>query len=197
MTLSRWIRDYIFTPLTFASRGSRWLPHVWLIVAMAACGLWHGAAWTFVLWGIWHGVLLVIQQVVPVRLPREKALGWGGRLVNLGASMLTLAGIVFGWLLFRARTLHQVADMILAVASLRGGVKASILRENGLLVIAAIWVGLLAWQALSTQGRPGQVTRGDGWKSAIAALRGSGYALMVALVITFDTEATTFVYFQF
>ncbi len=64
MTLSSWIRDYVFTPLTFLSRNRPALGMMWLIVAMALCGLWHGAQWTFVVWGIWHGVLLVANQIV-------------------------------------------------------------------------------------------------------------------------------------
>src|SRR5262249_30982174 len=62
LSLSRWIRDYLFTPLSFATRGRPVLSRAWPLLTMAICGLWHGPKWTFVCWGLWHGALLVLQQ---------------------------------------------------------------------------------------------------------------------------------------
>ncbi|MDD3236215.1 MAG: hypothetical protein PHH43_07830 [Candidatus Cloacimonetes bacterium] len=63
ISLSDWIRDYLFFPLSQFSTNKVWLMFFVPVIAMALCGLWHGAAWHFMLWGVWHGVGLSILQV--------------------------------------------------------------------------------------------------------------------------------------
>ena len=102
MTLSRWIRDYIYIPLG-GSRGSKFSAYVNLLVTMGLAGLWHGASWNFVVWGLYHGLGLVIHhrfeesrlrnaicQRVPIRL-------YQGIMI-----LLTFHFVIFGWVLFRA-----------------------------------------------------------------------------------------------
>jgi alginate O-acetyltransferase complex protein AlgI len=100
MSLSNWIRDYIYIPLGGGRRGrSRTLANA--IIAFTLCGLWHGAAWNFALWGLWHGLGLAIQHTyrsalgplggpVAAAFARWPILGW----------LLTLLFVSFGWLLF-------------------------------------------------------------------------------------------------
>ena len=100
ISLSSWIRDYVYIPLG----GNRHGPlrrSGNLIIAFALCGLWHGDAWHFVLWGLWHGVGLVLQATY------RKALGsLGARLGSILdrfavlSWLLTLVFVAFGWLLF-------------------------------------------------------------------------------------------------
>ena len=100
ISLSSWIRDYIYIPLG----GNRHGPirrSSNLIIAFALCGLWHGGAWHFVLWGLWHGVGLVLQATY------RKALGsLGARIGNVLdrfvvlSWLLTLVFVAFSWLLF-------------------------------------------------------------------------------------------------
>jgi alginate O-acetyltransferase complex protein AlgI len=73
MTLTGWVRDYVFRPLGGVRRSAPWRTAANTVVAMTLVGLWHGAAWTFVLWGLWHGVLLSLEMVARtrLRLPRE------------------------------------------------------------------------------------------------------------------------------
>jgi len=102
MSLSSWIRDYIFIPLG-GSRGSTLVTAFNLLVAMALAGLWHGAAWTFVVWGLWHGAGLAAcrwWQVVVV--PRVRALSEGGPAVRFVSTVATFAFVGVGWLLFAA-----------------------------------------------------------------------------------------------
>ncbi len=61
ISLSTWLRDYVFIPLG-GSRGSRWLNYRNLMITMTLGGLWHGAAWGYVLWGIAHGLMLVVHK---------------------------------------------------------------------------------------------------------------------------------------
>ena len=62
MSLSFWIRDYVFLPLA-AARRNQWWPYVALASSMVLFGLWHAAKWTFVCWGLYHGLVLVIHRV--------------------------------------------------------------------------------------------------------------------------------------
>jgi alginate O-acetyltransferase complex protein AlgI len=196
MTLSRWIRDYVFTPLTFAHRSRPALAHVWLIVAMAGCGLWHGAQWTFVCWGLWHGVLLVANQTVLRRLLLPASAEARAGVRDWFGAALTFAMVTLGWILFRAQNLGQVGEMLESLVTLRGGLRPAVLRENAILIVAAIllsmWAGAAAQRAWAGLGAR--------WAAApwlLGRLKPVAYALMIVAVIIFDREAQAFVYFQF
>ncbi len=93
MTLSRFLRDYLYIPLG-GSRGSRLFTYRNLMITMVLGGLWHGAAWTFVLWGAFHGAMLVTEHALDGRL---------GRVLPRAALWLgTFAAVCFGWILFRS-----------------------------------------------------------------------------------------------
>jgi alginate O-acetyltransferase complex protein AlgI len=93
ITLSTWFRDYLYIPLG-GSRGSRWTTARNLVVVFFLCGLWHGASWTFVAWGLYHGLFLVLE-----RTPFGKALDGLPRVLR---SIYTLLIVAVGWVLFRA-----------------------------------------------------------------------------------------------
>jgi D-alanyl-lipoteichoic acid acyltransferase DltB (MBOAT superfamily) len=92
MTLSRFLRDFLYIPLG-GSRGSRWFTYRNLLLTMVLGGLWHGAAWTFVIWGLYHGVGLVAEHALGGRLRLPGWLRW----------LVTFHLIVLGWVLFRAQ----------------------------------------------------------------------------------------------
>lgn len=193
MTLSRWIRDYVFTPMAFATRGKPWMANVWLVVAMAIFGLWHGAKWTFVVWGVWQGFLLVANQTVLKRFFQRASESW---LRGLIAATVTFSLITAGWLLFRAESLAQTADFVRALVTMRGGVRPSMLRLNGLLVVFLSFCAMLLAQtmrhwAAALAAREGRT------QTILRALRPVAYATLIVAVIIFDQEAKQFVYFQF
>lgn len=92
ISLSSWIRDYLFIPLG-GSRVPRPRAALNLLLVMALCGLWHGAAWNFVAWGLWHGAGLGVLRLWPRPLPR------------LLATFLTFQYVCLGWVLFAAPSL--------------------------------------------------------------------------------------------
>lgn len=197
MTLTRWIRDYVYTPLSFATRRRPRLAVVWLLLAMALCGLWHGARWTFVAWGVWHGVLLVLNHTLlrPVFVERRSA-GLGSLVARALSSALTLWAVMLGWVFFRAETMTQAADLFRALFSLRGGLRPAIIRENAVLVVATVFVGTVLVQFAARQwSRVLAPLEADG-RYAVA-VRSAVYALLVVTIIVFDREAKAFVYFQF
>jgi alginate O-acetyltransferase complex protein AlgI len=100
MTLTQWFREYLFFPLsrTLLTASGRRFPRVSqvtaILVTMALVGLWHGAAWTFVAWGLWHGFLLSVERVLDRKPPR----GWRAVLGTLAT--FHLVGV--GWVIFGA-----------------------------------------------------------------------------------------------
>jgi alginate O-acetyltransferase complex protein AlgI len=107
MTLSRWFRDYLYIPLGGSRRGGAATLRNLLLVFLL-CGLWHGAAWNFVVWGLWHGLFLVLERLLdrgPGLGPRRAASAWLGHLYTLGVVMT-------GWVLFRADTLAYALEFL-------------------------------------------------------------------------------------
>ena len=102
ISLSSWIRDYLFIPLG-GSRVSSLRAAANLLGVMALCGLWHGAAWHFVVWGVWHGVGLGAGQLWRRLRPLPTAPGRALRGLHV---LLTFHYVCFGWVLFAAPSLR-------------------------------------------------------------------------------------------
>jgi alginate O-acetyltransferase complex protein AlgI len=94
ISLSSWIRDYVYIPLGGSRRGE-WRSSLNLIVAFTVSGIWHGAAYNFVAWGLWHGLLLVGHRQWRQRLPNLAA-----RVPNLVAMAFTFVTVNLGWAFF-------------------------------------------------------------------------------------------------
>jgi alginate O-acetyltransferase complex protein AlgI len=115
MSLSSWIRDYVFVPIA-TSRREIWWRYLALLFSMTLFGLWHGAKVTFLLWGVYHGVLLVLHRMV-----QQLWRNWGAVVsdawTTAGSWAVTLLTISLGWILFRANDLHQALTMFRAALS--------------------------------------------------------------------------------
>ncbi len=109
MTMSSWFRDFVYIPLGGNRLGPR-RTYINLWVVFFLCGLWHGADWTFVAWGMWHGLLLVTERWTKDRF------GWmpHGGLGNV----LTFLVVLIGWVPFRADTLPAAWDFLSRMLSL-------------------------------------------------------------------------------
>jgi D-alanyl-lipoteichoic acid acyltransferase DltB (MBOAT superfamily) len=118
MTLSRFLRDYLYIPLG-GSRHGKAQRYLNLMITMLLGGLWHGAGWTFVIWGGLHGFYLMINH--SWRGFKEK-MGWGegGRLAKLGAGALTFLAVVVGWVFFRADSFTSAMTMLHGMAGMNG-----------------------------------------------------------------------------
>src|ERR1700749_196502 len=113
---SPWLRDYLHKPLG-GSRGAAWNTYRNLAATMVLGGLWHGASWTFVLWGAMHGVALIVNHQWRERAPAaaQRGLGWGPL-----AWLLPLLLVVLAWVLFRADGLSTAVELYRAMAGLNG-----------------------------------------------------------------------------
>jgi alginate O-acetyltransferase complex protein AlgI len=101
MTLSRFLRDFLYIPLG-GSRHGRWKTYRNLMITMVLGGLWHGAAWTFVLWGFYNGLGLVLEHAFGGRIKTPTWLRW----------FVTFHLIVFGWILFRSQAIGLFWDFV-------------------------------------------------------------------------------------
>ncbi len=104
MTLSRFLRDYLYVPLG-GNRHGLWRRYINLIITMLLGGLWHGAAWTFAVWGLLHGAYLTAHHAFQALKPRLPRLIRSPRLAVALSIGLTYLVVVFGWVFFRAESL--------------------------------------------------------------------------------------------
>jgi alginate O-acetyltransferase complex protein AlgI len=115
MSLSFWIRDYVFMPLAMLRR-EVWWRNLALVIAMVLFGLWHQATVLFVLWGFYNGVLLVLHRQVQ---QLQRRFNWepAPSLWTPISWIVTMAVINLGWILFRSNSLAQTREMALALVS--------------------------------------------------------------------------------
>ncbi len=136
MSLSRWLRDYLYIPLGGNRLGSG-RTYVNLMLVMLLGGLWHGAAWAFVAWGEWHGGWLAL----------ERRFGVGERPRSLATVAFTFLLVLAGWVVFRSADVQQAADIYLAMAGANGwGFSPELqwqLTPRGLFTLAAAYA--LIW----------------------------------------------------
>lgn len=101
ISLSTWFLEYVYIPLGGNRRG-RLRACLNKVAVFFLCGLWHGASWTFVIWGLYHGLFLLIEEYVPVIR----------RLPSFFGHLYAMLVVIFGWVLFRAETFSQAIDMM-------------------------------------------------------------------------------------
>lgn len=117
ISLSMWLRDYLYIPLG-GNRKGRLKTYRNIGITMLLCGLWHGAAWTFVLWGAFHGVILILNSFLRSWLPMksERVPPFVGHLLKSIRVVFFFHIICLGWLIFRAESIGQAGQMLHALA---------------------------------------------------------------------------------
>ena len=111
ISLSRWFRDYLYIPLGGNRHGAT-RACLNMAVVFVLCGLWHGANWTFLVWGIYHGLFLIIERITGLRgLPAHR---W-----HITRRAVTLLIVMVGWVLFRAADFGQATGLLSAMFTWR------------------------------------------------------------------------------
>jgi D-alanyl-lipoteichoic acid acyltransferase DltB (MBOAT superfamily) len=180
ISLSTWLRDYLYIPLG-GNRGSRWQTYRNLMVTMLLGGLWHGAAWGFVLWGGLHGAYLAIERW----FARDRRGATGSAALP---AVVVFAIVTLTWIPFRSPNLSHALDIVQALFGPLGGAQ---------LVAAPVTVGLMGLLTLFID-RADLAGRINPVGTAPSVVRGFAYGgALVAAVLFASVKAVPFIYFQF
>lgn len=188
ISLSTWLRDYLYIPLGGNRRGER-RTYINLLTTMLLGGLWHGANWTFVVWGAVHGGWLAVERFFASRMasptsgrPEHANFGWLGRLATL-----TIVGLA--WVFFRASSVSQAVSML-------GGLATFAWRpEYG---PALAYLGAVSLVALAIDWRLEHAKEEYVFETARPQAALTAALAMCAVITVFGAlESSAFIYFQF
>ncbi|ABV93644.1 putative poly(beta-D-mannuronate) O-acetylase [Dinoroseobacter shibae DFL 12 = DSM 16493] len=180
ISLSRWLRDYLYVPLG-GNRGGRLRTYRNLVLTMVLGGIWHGANWTFVVWGLWHGGLMALERALGAK---HRDTVWP----RLLAWPVTMICVVLGWVVFRAASLGEAMTMY---AGMFGAHGLPLRAETVLLTAPTEVICLALGMVLSMAPRP--ALHPVAWAARLqpAALS------MLCLIAVQARTVSPFLYFQF
>ena len=188
ISLSSWFRDYLYIPLGGNRRG-KVRTYINLIIVFACTGLWHGASFSFIVWGLWHGLFLVIERLgfkkVLDKLP--KFIGW----------IYTMLVVLVGWVFFRADTLSAAMKYLGEMFSFSGGVANGMAQFDNLSFIITVIAIILCTPVY--QFLKGKLEKTEVGKKAafvIGAVLATGLFILSVIFLT-GSGYNPFIYFRF
>jgi alginate O-acetyltransferase complex protein AlgI len=187
ISLSRWLRDYLYVPLGGNRKGPI-RTHVNLMLTMLIGGLWHGASWNFVIWGGIHGFYLLLERLIRRFVPR---IGWFETVIGqLLLALLTFFLVCITWIFFRSKDLDSSLTLLGAAFGFGGG--APMLPTQDIVLVVGTITGLLAthW-ALRHRGL-------EDWLAHASQHFLTGiWIVMLAAILLAQGTGDAFIYFQF
>lgn len=187
MSLSTWFRDYLYIPLGGNRKGN---VYVNLLIVFAVTGFWHGASFNFIVWGLWHGLFLMIERALKLRTVEKS------RLAPL-RYILTMLVVLIGWVFFRAEGLRESLNYL--------GVMFGVIKTENVgftswyyintKVIIALVIAVIASLPIAGSKFFKSVTRHSAWKymSAVIAI----LLFFVSAVFVVSSTYNPFIYFRF
>jgi alginate O-acetyltransferase complex protein AlgI len=184
MSLSTWLRDYLYISLGGNRMKTPWGTYRNLILTMVLGGLWHGAAWHFALWGFLHGAWLSLERM----FARPDRAGPDSKLVVAVRTFATFQGVTALWLVFRARSMPELWQVLSVMMNpMPGQVSIGLALACG--VIACAWAAQLVTERIDLKNR---------FLALPLPFKAIPYLTVIALVLIFGSETPkTFIYFQF
>jgi alginate O-acetyltransferase complex protein AlgI len=187
ISLSSWLRDYIFFPLRrVLLKRKDIFPDILIqsippLVTMLVSGLWHGVGWKFIIWGLYYGMLIVLYQILGIRGDWKPK----GALKQFLAWLSMFSLIVFGWLIFRATSLSWLWNALAKTPFYRNS--NELIASFVLLVIIGFYASLLIIKLLL-----------DRYLEKYPILHALYYAAATLMMIVFiNSSSPDFIYFQF
>jgi len=191
MSLTSWFTDYIYIPLG-GSRCSHSRQFLNTMTVFAICGVWHGANWTFVLWGIYNGILFLPLVVKNKKKNYSGSISNGGLIPSFG-DFIRMTGIfllaTFGWILFRAESLSSAVHYISGIFSRS---LFSIPTEGRISILYIVLLLTIEW-IFREKEYPLQFIEKLKWP----ILRWILYLLVILSIAFFAGQKSTFIYTQF
>jgi alginate O-acetyltransferase complex protein AlgI len=187
ISLSSWLRDYLYIPLGGNRKGTS-RTNVNLIVTMLLGGLWHGAAWNYVLWGALHGIYLTIERLLRVNRSAEKRL-----LFLTFYRIFIFVMIVFTWVIFRA-DFFRAKEIYLAMFGFESVGAIHLLSPSNVLAISAITIIILSFQYYFAKRKIIEVFSSLKYSTILYVV---GMVILIISVITLKGDGGAFIYFQF
>lgn len=195
ISLSGWFRDYLYIPLGGNRRGNVYFN---LFVVFLATGIWHGAAWGFIIWGLWHGLFMLIERIIK-KHTSFKLPGVIGSVIGWAYTMLV---VIFGWVLFRivdpAPTVKYIKLMfgIGAPEFVKYGV-AYYLNNRTLTVLIIAIICCIPWKSIIDKYAPGTCKVFE--NTMFVAVKRLSLILLFVLCFMLITNSTynPFIYFRF
>ncbi len=188
MSLSTWLRDYLYIPLGGNRRG---IPRMYLnlFLTMLLGGLWHGASWNFIIWGAIHGGALAIHKFWRTKMDAAGIAAKSNFLGVIASRCLTLGIVLVGWIFFRAQTFTDASNYLSRIFTWQSG-GGRLLSPQILGVLAVLFVVHLA------------ISKNRNWAEEIAQksfpMRMAAYTALLLIIACFGaTDASPFIYFQF
>lgn len=191
ISLSTWLRDYLYIPLGGNRKGAR-RTYINLGLTMLLGGLWHGAAWTFVVWGALHGFYLMVERLIFGR-PRAPVAAEGGRglLQKIVLVLLTYLAVDVTWVFFRAQSFASAVQILRSMAGLNDG-GVAVLPTIYLLQAGVGIAALLAVHFVMRERTLEEVAeRTPRWVLATV------WAVLAFTVVITQGGGGSFIYFQF
>lgn len=182
ISLSTWLRDYLYVPLGGNRKGNgRTMRNVFLVMLLG--GLWHGAGIPFILWGAVHGTGLLIEKALGIRVGHDQ----GSIVRRVSWYLVTQIFVFTAWMIFRMESSDQLFEMLGSVMGDGWGLSGlSELALGFLFLMPIIGLHIRRWMELKEiVGNP-TVTEKAGWAG-----------LMLAFILTAYAQGTAFIYFQF
>lgn len=196
ISLSTWFRDYLYIPLG-GSRGSTWMTVRNVFIIFLVSGLWHGANWTFLIWGALHAL-----YYLPVLLLRKNRDNLGvvarGKLLpspgELGAMAATFSLTVLAWIFFRAESVSHALGYVAGIFSPSLLTVPDFPGDSAAPAVIGLVTGFMLIEWLGREGRYAIERVGFGWGRP---LRWGFYYLIILLIAGYSGAGQQFIYFQF
>ena len=194
ISLTTWFRDYIYFPLG-GSRCDKWkiIRNVYIVWGIS--GLWHGANWTFVCWGLFHATLLAIYNIFGINTKYKQVVAYGKYLPNIRETLqiaLTFILTVIGWIIFRAESMTQAVGFLTAMISNRffdtSALPGVTYMCFGIALLAVEWLQRDKQHALQFS---------DAKPFNHRLVRWGIYYIILLLIAKYAGSSQTFIYFQF
>ncbi len=184
ISLSTWFRDYLYIPLGGNRRGPA-RTYLNLAIVFFVCGLWHGASWNFVVWGLMHGAFLIVHRFWKGAVAADSA---AGRTAAALGAPLTMLGVLAAWVVFRGEGVAKTSTMFEVLLGVRAG---------GVGEATSLWLAFVsACLAAHIVSRARWFVR---WHGCVSDwVYAAGLGVVLALVIPWISDGyKPFIYFQF